>query len=80
MSEWGIEQKSTFNNVGGCAVEALSWLVAIGLIVMLVHTSPFKNPKNTDKKRARTESIQPPLKPQSTQVNMIRCNAFGHIK
>ena len=80
MSEWGIEQKSIFNNAGGCAVEVLSWLVGIGLIVMLMYTSPTKNPRKIDKKKSRVESVQPPVKPESTQVNMIRYNAFMHIK
>ena len=36
MSEWGIEQPSTFGNAGGCFVEGLSFVGGIAIVVTLL--------------------------------------------
>ena len=38
MSEWGIEQHSTFGNGGGCFVDCLSCVGAVAIIVGLATT------------------------------------------
>ena len=38
MSEWGIEQNSTFGNCGGCFVQGISLVGGIGIIILLCLT------------------------------------------
>ncbi len=39
MSEWGIEQPSSFGNAGGCFVESLSLIGGVVIIVALISLS-----------------------------------------
>jgi len=51
MSEWGIEQPSTFGDAGGCFVEGLSLVGGVALIVIMLCVAP--------KERAHDNQSQP---------------------
>ena len=58
MSEWGIEQHSTFGNCGGCFVEGLSLAggIAIVALVLRVSTQDGKSPINPS--QPKIESVK----------------------
>jgi hypothetical protein len=59
MSEWGIEQHSTFGNAGGCFVDVLSCVGAVAIIVGLATIdSKQDRPKIKDKAQPKVESVR----------------------
>lgn len=59
MSEWGIEQHSTFGNAGGCFVEGLSFVGLVAIIVGLASIdSKQDKPKIKDKTQPKIESVE----------------------
>ena len=63
MSEWGIEQHSTFGNAGGCFVDCLSCVGAVAIIVGLASID-----SKQDKSRVKDET-QP--KVESVRQNVV---------
>ena len=71
MSEWGIEQHSTFGNAGGCFVKCLSFVGAVAIIVGLASIdSKQDKPKIKDKTQPKVESVRQkiPVIPQDTAM------------
>ena len=59
MSEWGIEQHSTFGNAGGCFVKCLSFVGAVAIIVGLATIdSKQDKPRAKDKAQPKVESVR----------------------
>lgn len=59
MSEWGIEQHSTFGNAGGCFVDCLSCVGAVAIIVGLATIdSKQDKPRAKDKAQPKVESVE----------------------
>jgi hypothetical protein len=59
MSEWGIEQHSTFGDAGGCFVEGLSFVGAVAIIVGLASIdSKQDKPKIKDETQPKVESVE----------------------
>ncbi len=59
MSEWGIEQHSTFGNGGGCFVDCLSCVGAVAIIVGLATIdSKQDKPRAKDKAQPKVESVR----------------------
>lgn len=59
MSEWGIEQHSTFGNAGGCFVDGLSVVGAVAIIVGLATIdSKQDKPRVKDKAQPKVESVE----------------------
>ena len=84
MSEWGIEQPSTFGGAGGCFVEGLSFVGAIAIIVGLVSIDRTQDkPKTKDKTQPKVEYVRQNafVVPQDT-VSFVSTNedAFRDIE
>lgn len=73
MSEWGIEQPSTFGNAGGCFVEGLSFVGGIAIVVTLLCTLP-SGKLNDKQPQSQIESVKP-----DTIVNSPDTIAFKNI-
>lgn len=72
MSEWGIEQPSSFGNVGGCFVEGLSLVGGIAVIVaILTLARPEKNGK--------TQNTQPNIEHVKSDTNIIPCDTVMFV-
>lgn len=71
MSEWGIEQPSSFGDAGGCFVEGLSLVGGVALIVIMLCVVP--------KERAHDNQSQPKrefIKQDTIVNNMTDTIAF----
>lgn len=59
MSEWGIEQHSTFGDAGGCFIKGLSFVGAVAIIVGLASIDSTQDkPKIKDKAQPKVESVR----------------------
>lgn len=73
MSEWGIEQQSTFGDAGGCFLEGLSLVGGIAISVAIVCAT--SSDKSSDKQpQSKIESVK-----SDTIVNLPDTIAFENI-
>lgn len=70
MSEWGIEQNSTFGNCGGCFVQGISLMGGIGIIILLTCLTC----SGTTKKQSAVQHNEPKIEKTHVTNNNTKYN------
>ena len=76
MSEWGIEQPSTFGNCGGCFVEGLSLVGGVALCVAMVCILPSEKNEQKQNNQPHVESVK--QKTNTVPRDTIMFTQFAH--